>query len=180
MPPSEPLIHRARAGDRTALGALWVEHRAWVAALLLAHRPCGAELEDLLEEVAVRLVANVASLREADQFRPWLRAIAVNVVRSHGRAHLSRHRTEPFDEAKLGRTDARSDDPGVAEILRHLRLLSADCREALLLQAVQGLTQREIAQTLGVPETTVESRLAREGRILREAQLESRIRGLDK
>jgi RNA polymerase sigma-70 factor (ECF subfamily) len=41
-------------------------------------------------------------------------------------------------------------------------------REPLLLRAVRGMSYRQIADTLGVPITTVETRLARARRMLRD------------
>jgi RNA polymerase sigma-70 factor (ECF subfamily) len=42
-------------------------------------------------------------------------------------------------------------------------------REPLLLRCVQELSYREIGEILGLPETTVETRIARGRRMLREA-----------
>ena len=42
-------------------------------------------------------------------------------------------------------------------------------REPLFLKAVQGLSYRNIAEILGLPETTVETRIARARRMLRDA-----------
>lgn len=41
-------------------------------------------------------------------------------------------------------------------------------REPLLMKAVQGMSYREIGEVLGLPETTVETRIARGRRMLRE------------
>ncbi len=46
--------------------------------------------------------------------------------------------------------------------------LAEGYREPLLLKAVQGLSYREIGRILGLPETTVETRIARARRQLRE------------
>ena len=53
-------------------------------------------------------------------------------------------------------------------ILHLARGLPSQYSEPLLLRAVRGLSQREIAETLQLPETTVETRLARARRMLRD------------
>jgi len=71
-------------------------------------------------------------------------------------------------------TDALSaaTDPVAAEEAREtlalLERLPPLYAEPLLLQATQGLSQRQIAELLDVPETTVETRLARGRRMLRQ------------
>jgi RNA polymerase sigma-70 factor (ECF subfamily) len=163
-------------GDRAALDALWREHRRWVAAVLLAYMPRDAELEDLMQEVAVTLVARIGELREPDRLRPWLRAIAVNTARMAGRARRVRRRVlRPLDEG-----DGHLSDPAVERAalaadaqaeadtaLRLARELPEDYREPLLLRSLRGLSQKEIAAVLDLPVTTVETRLARARRLLR-------------
>src|SRR5688572_6190035 len=61
--PLEGSENRARAdvaaavrGDQEAVRALWQENRRWVAAVILAHKPREADLEDLLQDVAMSFV----------------------------------------------------------------------------------------------------------------------------
>lgn len=173
MARADSLLQRALAGDRDALGFVWREHRRWIAVILLAHAPRGADLDDLLQDVASRVVERLSTLRDPERLRPWLRAIAVHTATSAGRGARVRSLTRSLDDGQLEIADRAIPPPSEEpEILRRVNALPADYREALLLQAVRGLSQREIAQTLDVPETTVESRLARARRMLRAAHLE--------
>lgn len=172
------LVTRAQSGDRAALDGLWQRHRRWVAAVLLAHMPARSSLDDLLQEVAVTMVERLPDLRDGARLRPWLRAVAVNRARLEAR-HRSR-RPAPDSLERGGDELAAPDDPGAVrardtleQVLAVARRLDADYREPLLLKAVQGLSQREIAQTLALPETTVETRLARARRMLRRQLAES-------
>ena len=79
---TEPgLVERARNGDRGAQSELWRAHRRWVAAIILAHRPRTVEVEDLMQEVAFKLVTKLETLRDVEAFRPWLRRIIINICR---------------------------------------------------------------------------------------------------
>jgi len=159
------------------LQALWREHRRWVAAVLLAHMPREAELDDLLQEVAVSVVQRIGELKDPGRFRWWLRTVAVNAARSAGRKASVRRRTmRPLGAGDGGHIDgaaereARRREAG-AEANRALEMamrLHPEYREPLLLRSVHGMTQRQIAEAMGVPETTVETRLARARRMLRE------------
>lgn len=65
--------------------ALWREHRRWVAAILLAHMPREADLEDLLQDVAVTVVSRIGELRDRTRLRGWrLVAHGGGEHRSHG------------------------------------------------------------------------------------------------
>jgi len=68
MPVSEEierLVRQARAGDREAAGALWQRHRRLVATVLLAHGDV-RELDDLLQEVALRVTRSLDGLADDD------------------------------------------------------------------------------------------------------------------
>lgn len=156
--------------------ALWREHRRWVAAILLAHMPREADLEDLLQDVAVTIVSRIGELRDRTRLRGWLRTVAVNTARMAGRkSRLRRVVMRPLiaDDAALPDPSARAPWASAAaraeaeSALALVQSLPEEYREPLLLRSVRGLSQKQIAETLGLTETTVETRLARARRMLR-------------
>ncbi len=174
------------AGDRsppstglpagTDLGQLWREHRSWLAAVLLAHGDRDADLEDLLQEVAMAIVTRIHELRDPGAVRPWLRTVAVNVGRMSGRRENRRRDhvrpldtlpAEPFDPGAATADHQLAEREDADGLLGRVGRLHADYREPLLLRCVEGMSQKRIAETLDLPETTVETRLARARRMLR-------------
>jgi RNA polymerase sigma-70 factor (ECF subfamily) len=158
------------------VGALWREHRRWVAAVLLAHMPREADLEDLLQDVAVTVVTRIGELRDASRLRGWLRTVAINTARMAGRKMKVRRavlRPLASEDNSLPDPSARQPWAGVAaraeaeSALALAQSLPEEYREPLLLRCVRGLSQKQIAETLGLTETTVETRLARARRMLR-------------
>jgi RNA polymerase sigma-70 factor (ECF subfamily) len=145
--------------------------------VILGHRPPEADLEDLLQEVALRVVGEIGRLREPAAFRCWLRTIAVNISRSarrrsqvqrrvrHGLSVDAEDPPDPRWEENRRREAAGQDLQRVMDLLEGFH---PDYREPLLLKSLQGWSQREIATTLGIAETTVESRLVRARRMLRQ------------
>lgn len=166
--------------DQDSVRALWQEHRRWVAAILIAHKPAWADVDDLLQEVAVAVVRKVGDLRDMNALKPWLRAVALNAANAAGRS--GKRRPTSLDAVGepgvAGRIGGPSIPGGGAESVRIrdeasrlldlARQLPDGYREPLLMKAVQGMSYREIGEVLGLPETTVETRIARGRRMLRE------------
>lgn len=164
----------AIAGDDGAVQALWQTHRRWVAAILLAHKPRDVELDDLLQDVAMSLVKNIHTLSDPGAVKPWLRTIAVNLARSSGRRTQVVKKVMPILAAGAARTaelNEAADQPGDDSGRRALALaqeLPPEYREPLILRAVRGMSYRQIADVMGVPMTTIETRLARARKMLKD------------
>ena len=164
------LFERAAAGDRTALAEVWRSNRRWLAAILAAHAPSGVAIDDLLQEVAATLVTKCHHVRDSASLRGWLRVVAINAARMAMRSRGAERRALREHARDQSSSHARHDQGGeeTRETLGLLSLLPSIYAEPLLLQSVQGLSQRQIAELLDVPETTIETRLARARRMLRQ------------
>jgi RNA polymerase sigma factor (sigma-70 family) len=137
----------------------------------LAYRTGDRSLaEDLLADAFERaLRSRVKYDRKRGSEKTWLYSIALNLLRDHVRRAAAEGRA-------LERVGVRSDgfDPfgGVEardEIGRALGVLSGEEREAISLRFGADLTVPEIAVVLGEPLTTIEGRVYRALRKLREA-----------
>lgn len=164
--------------DASSLRHLWEEHRRWVAAIVLAYKPRWAELDDLLQDVATAFVARSHEIRDPQAVKPWLRTVAINAARlaaRKGKLRLHRSLDEPTPQGQAPEEPAAPSEPPASpdqeELSKLIDLtvqLPDGYREPLLLKAVQGLSYRQIGQILEMPETTVETRIARGRRMLRE------------
>jgi RNA polymerase sigma factor (sigma-70 family) len=102
--------------------------------------------------------------------KTWLYAIALNILRDHGRRRTAEERAldrvptpaPPDDPVSLGRIEQQD------ELERALASLSAAERETIALRFGADLTLPEIARLTKEPLTTVEGRLYRALRKLRE------------
>jgi RNA polymerase sigma-70 factor, ECF subfamily len=121
------------------------------------------EAEDLVQETYARVLARPRFLRGEDELGYLLRALR-NTLISQRRAESRRPQTAPLlDELGVG---ARSgDDPAEAAEIRQVYAavheLPEEFRDALVAVDIAGLSYREAARALGVPEGTVTSRLFR-------------------
>ena len=174
--PDSPDAWSAPAAPSGSVDDLWRVHRRWLAAVLLAHMPNEADLDDLLQEVALIVMQKRHQLADETRLRPWLRTIAINTARRDAEDR----RRQDLSLAESALQEVRDPAPvrahrqgrvrsELAHVLRLVRRLSPEHKETLLLRGVEGLTQREIAETLSISEEAVESRLARARKKLREA-----------
>ena len=161
------------AGIDAWLREVWAENRRWVAAILLAHKPKDAELDDLLQDVAMTLVRRHQDVRDPSKIRPWLRTVAINAARAAGRKRKVRLKLvqpgasiEGAPAPEDTESERLKDEAKLA--LEAAQRLHPDYREPLLLRCVRGMSYRRIAQTLDLPVTTVETRIARARRMVRE------------
>lgn len=160
----------------------WTANRRWVAAILLAHKPRWADLDDLLQDVAFAVVRKGNEIRDQAAFKPWLRTVAINVAHAAARSGKLR-------EGRAGNVSVDGGDDVMARIgfdaddtpshrvafdeegrrvMEMAMTLPDGYREPLLLKAVQGMSYREIGEVLDLPESTIETRIARARRMLRE------------
>lgn len=164
---------RAIEGDAESIDKVWRRHRRWVAAILLAHKPRWADVDDLLQEVAVAVVRKIGDVRDPRAVRPWLRTVAVNVAAAAARSGARRAKDVQGDDT-LTPVVSEDDVERRHEISQGRRLLELAAelpegyREPLLLKAVHNLSYREIGHIMELPETTIETRIARGRRQLRE------------
>lgn len=158
----------AMAGDRESFAALVREHGQAVHAYL-ARRAGRGVADELLTEVWLRAWRSRGSydVGWADP-RPWLYGIARNVLRAHWRVRADR----PEGLFRLAEDPWPAvDDRLDADRLRlaltaALAALGEDYREVVLLVAWEQLTPSEVALALGLPPSTVRSRLHRARLIL--------------
>ncbi len=159
------LVSAAQAGDRAAFGALYKQFSRMIHGILLAHATYG-DAEDLMQDVFIRAMEQLPSLREPEAFGGWLASIARRVAFDHHR----RMRAV---------TDLPNDLPGgetlgeAFEVLAIIQSLPESYRETLVLRLVEGMTGPEIAAHTGLKHSSVRVNLCRGMKILRE-QLEGK------
>src|SRR5882762_8438141 len=77
-------VTAARDGDRAAFGQLYERYARMVHGVLLAKVPVG-EVDDLVQDVFIRALRRLSTLRETASFGAWLAAIARNVASDYHR-----------------------------------------------------------------------------------------------
>jgi len=121
------------------------------------------EAEDLVQETFARVLARPRLIRGEDELGYLLRALRNTLISQRRAASRRPATTELLDEAVLG--SRAVDDPAEATELRQVYAAVAELpeefRDAFVAVDIAGLSYPEAAETLGVPEGTLTSRLFR-------------------
>jgi RNA polymerase sigma-70 factor (ECF subfamily) len=162
------LVTAAREGDRGAFGRLYERYARMVHGILLGRVPT-VEVDDLVQDVFVRAMRQVHTLRDVNAFGGWLATVARNRANDYHRRSVD---LVEFAEDAPSQTPAkrRSDEAGDdgAAILGMIRELPAAYRETLILRLVEGMTGPEIAERTGLTAGSVRVNLHRGMQMLRE------------
>jgi len=159
----DSLVRAAAQGDRAAFGELYVKYARMVHGILLARVP-PAEAEDLVQDVFVSALKQLAVLRTREAFRGWLCAIARNRAIDYFRRA---RQSAPLEEQTLRERGASGGQEAI-ELLDLIRSLPEAYRETLVLRLVEGLTGPEIARQTGLTPESVRVNLCRGFKMLRE------------
>jgi RNA polymerase sigma-70 factor, ECF subfamily len=159
------LVSAARDGDRGAFGTLYERYARFVHGVLLANIERD-DVPDLLQDVFLRALRQLHTLRDPSAFGGWIGAMARNEARMH---HRGARDTEALSDQHPSAVAERVPD-GLAmdDVLRALRALPERYREPLTLRLVEQMGGEEIAVRLGLTHGTVRVYLHHGIRLLRE------------
>jgi RNA polymerase sigma-70 factor (ECF subfamily) len=111
----DALVARLRAGDREALGQLFLRHANPVRRLLVSVMGPSDEVEDLVQDVFLGVHRSIAGFRGTARFSTWLHRIAVNTALSALRRPRRAVAVEPED---LDRHSDRASGVDTAVLVR--------------------------------------------------------------
>ena len=164
------LLARARHGDDDAFRCLVERHESVVAATVISMLGAGDEADDVGQETFIRLHRALDSFREESTLQTYLVRIALNLLlnalkqrKRRSWRFLSRDRDAnvPVAVAPSPHVPADESEERRELVSRAVQQLGDKHRAVVTLRLLQGLSVRETAQVLDVPEGTVLSRLAR-------------------
>jgi RNA polymerase sigma-70 factor (ECF subfamily) len=164
------LVLRAKGGDREAFGILVRRYQRRVFALGLRWFRNADDADDVVQETFLRAWRALDRFEEDRPLAPWLLRIASNWARTQVETR-KRRGGEELDESIRweGPSPEEELDKGRRReaIVRAVEELPEDQRVVLHLRVSEGLSYREISDTLDVPIGTVMSRLSRARETLR-------------
>jgi RNA polymerase sigma-70 factor (ECF subfamily) len=142
----------------------WREIEARLKPYVARRVPSAAEVDDVVQEILVKIHQGVASLHDGESFGGWVYRIAERVIADATRAK-ARAPIPAQDVGEAPELDAADDADLQLELGKCVALfvarLPSPYREAITLTDLQGLTQKDAAEMLGVSLSGMKSRVQR-------------------
>ena len=170
VPSDAALVAATLAGDEGAFTTLVGRHKKWLYRYIHRYVRNETEAQDVLQE---SLIAAWRALKSYDANRPlefWLRRIALNKCRDRARRLAVRRILLPWsggtrEVAAIDPTPPADERLAESEALKRARAaidaLPGRLRDPLILTSIEGLSQAEAAEILGLTVKAVEGAVYR-------------------
>jgi RNA polymerase sigma-70 factor, ECF subfamily len=159
--PDAELVARCRAGDSDAFEALYREHSPRLYALARRMTGSSPESEDLLQDIFLQVHRKLDSYRGDAALGTWLYRLAIRQCLDFLRSRQGRMRaaSRPLDDEGPLVPSMRETPGARIDIERAVEQLPPGCRTAFVLHDVEGMEHKQIAELLGVSESTSKSQV---------------------
>ena len=166
--PKETLI-KAQEGDLESFGNIYKETSGFVYNVAFRIVNNKQDAEEVVQDVFLNIYRNLKNFHFQSSFKTWAYRIAVNCAINHvNKMTREKNRIKEYDN-NLIHTGEISQAPemkkskeGREEIISSLLgLLDVDQRACIVLRNIEGLSYREISDTLKININTVRTRLKR-------------------
>lgn len=155
------LIKLCLQGDKQSFSLLYKRYQQKVRSTLYRFGT-NSNLDDLVQEVFIRVWKGLPRLRQTSHFSTWLYRITWNVATDEQRRWYQLYNQKQALTQNLPVTpiDSQIEEMHYQDLVqRSLQTLSFDHRCVLVLHDLEERPQKEIAEILGIPVGTVKSRL---------------------
>lgn len=172
----QDLIAAAQRGERSALDLLVRRHDRWVRRVVYANVGNGTAVDDIVQTVWSTVWKQIGTLVDRDRWLGWLYRLARNAAIDAGQK-AGRERRRHVALADANSVVSRCPEPieGIRRAERRRRVLDAIeglpaiYREPFVLRHLEDWSYAQIGEALSLKLDTVETRLVRARRLLREA-----------
>lgn len=153
--------------DPAARGA-WRELEAKLRPFIARRVRSDVDTDDVLQDVFLRMQRGLGGLRDEERFGPWVYQVARSAIVDYQRV-ATKHRVVDGDGREDQPMAVEDDDRAVEQELAgylasFVAMLPSPYRDALTLVELEGLTQKQAAEMLGISLSGMKSRVQR-GRV---------------
>jgi RNA polymerase sigma-70 factor (ECF subfamily) len=151
---------RGKIGMAVTTELLWQDMNTRLKKFIVSRVRDEQSAEDILQDVFLKVHTRIETLKNSEKLESWIYQVVRNAISDYYRAQRP---TEEVPETVLAPQEEERDlakelIPGVQAMIRRL---PEDYQQALILTEYEGLTQRELAERLGISLSGAKSRVQR-------------------
>src|ERR1700730_2307954 len=143
---------------------LWETFHTGLKHFILKRIPDEQSADDVLQETFLKIHTRIATLRDEEKLQSWMYQIARNAIADYYREQKAVVEL-PQSLLVLAPDEPVSEDEVIKDLIPSVKAMLESLpdiyREALILTEYEGLTQRELAQRLGLSFSGAKSRVQR-------------------
>lgn len=157
------LIESCKKGDRAAQKAIYNLLAPRMFPICIRYIGDRTSAEDILQEGFITLFTKIESYKGDGSFEGWARKIFVNTALMSLRKKDTLKMSEELEAVKSMKTETSSqiETIGYKELMELVMSLPPGFRTVFNMYAIEGYSHKEIAETLGVTETTSRTQFSR-------------------
>ena len=162
------IVQRAVLGDHSALVALIKHEEKNIYTTLFYLKKDLSDINDLVQNVLIKLSAKINQLKNPENFKTWLNQIIIHTYYDHLRKNKYKNKLVSLDSAKFDMYDDRCDPQNeilFSELDRIIKntisSLPSHYKIPIALREIQGLSYEDISGVLNTNIGTVKSRISR-------------------
>ncbi len=172
-----PLVEALMRGEPQALGEFIRRHERWVRGVIFGVTGRNDLADDVAQQVWTTVWQQIGTLRDPSAWRSWLYQLVrrVSIDANKGWRRRQRREIVTNEEPAIPAPSSDRPDRGLIaseqhrQVMQAIRSLPPIYREPFVLKHLEGWSYAEIGRVLNLPVDTVETRLIRARRMLRES-----------
>jgi len=166
------LVALCLQGDRMSCKELFELYSGRMMALCYRFARDANEAQDMLREGFIRIFNKLDLYSGEGSLEAWMRRVMINTALKYRQKHIDKHKYSEIDNVPLyATTPTIINELSKEEILKLIQELPDGYRMVFNLYVIEGYSHKEIADQLGIGESTSRSQLVKARSLLKDKLL---------
>lgn len=146
----------------TEMNYIWKEYHDQLLNFIRKRVKEQSDADDILQEVFIKILSKIDSLKDSDKLKNWLYQITRNAITDYYRQQQKEKNTEPFQGQDMEDPEGNSSMKAAESwIGLYIDGLPEKYRDAVVMSELKGQSITEIAQELNISYTNARARVHR-------------------
>ena len=159
----ELIIEGCKRNDRQSQQELYRDFYSYAMSICIRYTGSYDDAVEVLNDAFMKVFSNIDRFDTSRPFKAWLRRILVNTCIDHIKKNAKHNYLADISEAQLSQTNLLAPDHDLSydEVMEKVNQLSPAYKAVFNLYVIDGYKHQEIAEMLGITESTSKANLTR-------------------